>query len=118
MRIAWIRNRYMFKSDDPNGKHAYAVYYDRKSKRYRAVQTTHLYIMDPKRKPAYKKGFIKEMKLPGFTFPSGVKNSYYSTATDGKPISLKHPDVLSVSKRHLPKQKARMIINHARRKET
>ena len=32
MRLAKIRNGYLYHSDNPKGAHTYAVYYDRKKK--------------------------------------------------------------------------------------
>lgn len=59
MRLAKIKNNYLFKGDKPDGTHTYAVYYDKPSKRYRAVALTHLYVKDDKRFKQVKKGNIR-----------------------------------------------------------
>lgn len=49
MRLVRIKNKYLYESDNPEGVHTYAVYYDKKTKRNRAVALTHLYQKDEKR---------------------------------------------------------------------
>lgn len=115
MRLARIKNKYLFKGNNPDGTHTYAVYYDRKSKSYRAVGLTHLYLKDPKRFKLVSKGFIKKMKFKEFETPSGVKNSYFERNRKGKKIDLNDKDnVVNVSKRHLPKKQAEAIKRFAK----
>lgn len=117
MRLAKIKNRYLFKSNNPNGNHTYAVYYDRKSRSYRAVGLTHLYVKDNTRFQQVKKGHIMVTKFKEFDVPSGVKNSYYVKNVSQGKIDLKHKDVLAVSKRHLSKKQADAIKKFAIRAE-
>ncbi len=121
MRIARIKNKYLFKSNDPEGVHSYAVYYDRASKSYRAVALTHVYLKDKKRFDQVKRGNIKVMRLPGFELPSGVQNYYYDEDYSGKKVDLKNKNVVHLSKSHLKKElsdsiksfsKKRYIQNH------
>ena len=63
MRLAKIKNKYLFKGDKPEGTHTYAVYYHRPTKRYRAVGLTHLYVKDDKRFKQVKKGNIRIEKF-------------------------------------------------------
>ena len=37
MKLVKIKNKYLFQSEIPEGVHTYAVYYDKESKRNRAV---------------------------------------------------------------------------------
>lgn len=113
MRLAKIKNKYLYKSDNPNGNHTYAVYYDNKSKETRAVALTHLYVKDDKRFKQVKKGNIKIEKFKEFDVPSGVQNYYYSKNVNGKKINLKDKDVVSVSKRYLSKIQANRIKKFA-----
>ena len=117
MRLAKIKNRYLFKSNNPNGNHSYAVYYDRSSRSYRAVGLTHLYVKDNARFKQVQKGHIMVTKFKEFDVPSGVKNSYFSKNSAGGKIDLKHKDVLSVTKRHLSKKQANNIKKFATRLE-
>lgn len=59
MRLAKIKNKYFYKDNNPEGTHHYAVYYDKASKRNRAVPLTHLYVKDKKRFSQVKKGKIR-----------------------------------------------------------
>lgn len=116
MRLAKIKNKYLFDSDNPDGTHTYAVYYDRKSKSYRAVGLTHLYLKDQKRFDKVKKGFIKKMKFKEFELPSGVHDYYFEKTIKGKKIDLNDKkNVVNVEKRHLPKRQAEAIKRFAKR---
>lgn len=117
MRLAKIKNRYLFNSDNPHGNHTYAVYYDRKTKEYRAIGLTHLYIKDENRFKQVRKGNIRIEKFKEFDTPTGVKNSYYSKDIKGQKINLNNADVVAVSKRYLSKKQSNRIKAFAQRKE-
>lgn len=113
MRIANIKNKYMYKTySSDNGSHSYLIFYDRKKKRYNAVQLTHLYIKDKKRFVQVNKGNIKVEKFKEFDVPSGVKNHVYETDVNGKNIKLKNnTNIDKVFRRHLSsKQSSRIMI--------
>ena len=93
MKLAKIKNRYMFHSSKPNGSHTYIVYYDKRTKKTHAIATTHLYNMDPKRASQVKVGVYKKMKLPGFETPSGVYRKSVSKNVFGTDINLHSKDV-------------------------
>lgn len=115
MRLAKIKNKYFFKSDKPEGTHTYAVYYDRQSKRYRAVALTHLYVKDDKRFKQVKKGNIRIEKFKEFDVPSGVKNYYYDKTTSGKKIDLSDKkNIIKTSKRYLSKTQSERIKKFAK----
>lgn len=117
MRLAWIRDNYMFDKKAPDrNRHRYALYWDKQTKRYRAVQLTHLYQADKKRFDQLRKKQLLKMKFPGFELPSGVKDSYCDRAVTGKPLDLKHPAVQGLTKRHLPKATAKKIKSFAKRR--
>ena len=110
MRLVNIKNRYMFKSNNPNGKHTYAVYYDRKNKQYNAIQLTHLYVKDSNRFKQVSKGNIMVTKFKEFDVPSGVRNQYYNKNVNGAKINLNDKsNVKLVSKRHLNKKQSNLI---------
>lgn len=109
IRLCKIKNKYLFKSDNPNGYHTYAVYYDRKSKENRAVALTHVYNPDKKRFEQIKKGNIKLEKFKEFDVPSGVKNYFYSRNINGDRINLSDDAVIEVGKRYISKSQASRI---------
>lgn len=116
MRLVKIKNKYLFKSDNPDGTHTYAVYYDRKSKSYRAVGLTHLYLKDAKRFKQINKGFIKKMKFKEFETPSGVHDCYFEKNIKGKKIDLNDKkNVVNVEKRHLSKKQSDEIKKFAKK---
>lgn len=101
---------YKTKKND-NGSHYYLVFYDRKNKRYNAVQLTHLYIKDNKRFVQVRKGLIKIEKFKEFNVPSGVRKGIYTTNVNGKKIDLGDKDNIKyVTKRHLLKKQSDRII--------
>ena len=114
MRLVKIKNRYLYNSNNPNGTHTYAVYYDRKTKQNRAIALTHLYVKDEKRYRQVRRGKILISNFKEFETPSGVQNYYYSKNTCGKNINLKDNEIVKVFKRYLPKQQAEKLKNFAK----
>lgn len=108
MRLAKIKNKYMYKTND-DGTHYYLVYYDRKSKSYHAVQLTHLYIKDKDRFKLVEKGYILIEKFKEFDVPSGVKIDVYNGNVNGEKIDLKDKMVRFVSRRYLSKKQSDRI---------
>lgn len=89
MRLAKIKNKYMFKTTpDDRGIHYYLVFYDKKNKRYNAIQLTHLYIKDKNRFIQVNKGLICVEKFKEFEIPSGVKKEIYTKNVFGGKIDL------------------------------
>ena len=111
MKLAKIKNKYMYKTDEnDNGTHYYLIYYDRKSKSYYAAQLTHLYIKDEKRFIQVRKGNIQVIKLKEFEVPSGVRKDIYRTNINGGKINLKDKNnVRFVSKRYLSKKQSNSV---------
>lgn len=113
MRLAKIKNKYMFKTlPNDSGVHYYLIYFDRKNKRYNAIQLTHLYIKDKNRFIQVNKGLIKIEKLKEFEVPSGVKKEIYTTNIFGEKIDISNKKyVEKVFSRHLNKKQAERIKN-------
>ena len=88
MRLFKIRNRYMYTSSnrnyDPNGVHTYAVYKDKTSGKYHAIQLTHLY--EPKKVAQIENGRLMVEKFSNFRYPTGVKNNYYDKDINGNDL--------------------------------
>ena len=113
MRLVRIRNRYLFNSNNPNGNHVYAVYYNRRTKQNRAVALTHLYNKDPKRFEQVRRGNIMVTCFRSLKLPTGVQNYYYTKNIYGKNINLKDKDIVKVSKHYIPKRQSDIIKRFA-----
>lgn len=115
MRLVKIKNKYLFNSNNPNGTHTYAAYYDKANKRFNAVQLTHLYVKDDKRFKQVKRGNIMVTKFKEFDVPSGVRNVFYSKNISGGKIDLTdRANVVKVEKRYLSKQQSSKIKSFAK----
>ncbi len=114
MKLAKIKDGYLFKTDNPNGTHTYAVYYDRGKKEYRAIPTTHLYREDPNRMKEKKAGALMQVKFPSIFLPSGVKDYYHTTDVNGNKINVKSDAVKFISQKHIPKKLSDRVKRHAR----
>ena len=117
MRLAKIKNKYMYKGDNGEGHHHYLVFYNRKEKRYNAIQLTHLYLKDKDRFGGVKKGFIKIEKFKEFYVPSGVKNEVIKHNVDGLKIDLKNKNVINISKRYISKKQRTRIMRFINKKK-
>ena len=96
----------------PNGVHTYAVYKDRKTKKYRAIQLTHLY--EPKKVNLIKRGYLMETKLKQFDFPTGVHSEYYDKYVNGQPLNFGR-DTRHRYVGRVPLHKAKKIKKFAKR---
>ena len=103
MKLARIKDGYMFRTDNPDGEHTYALYYDKKAKAYRAIQTTHLYKKDVKRFKQLERGALMKIRLPNSDVPSAVRSYHYTNNVNGGKIDIKNSAVSIISKNHLPK---------------
>lgn len=85
MRLFKIKNKYMYNSQNndykPNGNHTYAVYKDKKTGKYRAIQLTHLF--ETKKVAQIEKGQLLIENFNYFKYPTGVKNNYYDKDING-----------------------------------
>ena len=117
MRLAKIKNKYLYKDDNPEGIHTYALYYDKPSKCYRAVGLTHLYVKDKKRFIQIKQGKIHIEKFKEFDVPSGVRNHYYDKNVDGKKIDILDRNNIVVGQRYLTKKQSERIKRFATHSE-
>ncbi len=108
MKLAKIKNRYIFHSENPNGYHTYLVYYDKRDKKNYAITTTHLYKPDGKRMSQVRTGVYKKMTLPGFETPSGVYYKPTKKNVFGTDINLRSKDVKI--KQSLSKSQSKKIL--------
>lgn len=114
MKLVKIKNKYLFQSEIPEGVHTYAVYYDKESKRNRAVALTHLYRKDYKRFSQIKTGILSVEQFKEFDVPSGVWDYYYSETVDGQKINLKDHEIKKIAPRYISKKQADRIKNFAK----
>lgn len=98
MRLAKIKNGYMFNSDNPQGVHTYVTYTDKKSKEVRAIPTTHLYVPDKANMEKLHKGLLCKVKFPNYDAVSGVHNYYYTKNSFGGKIDMNNCAVTSLEK--------------------
>jgi len=109
MRIAKIKNKYMYHTDS-DGAHHYLIYYDRKHKRYNAIQLTHLYYEDKRRTAQLGLKLIKKEKFSIFETPSGVKKYVYTSDVHGNKLKLENNDnIEKLSSWHIPKLQSKRI---------
>ena len=120
VRVAKIKNRYIFKKKtgfDRNAYHHYLVYTDKYTGQNVAVETTHLYQKDPKRFKELRDGRGIKMSLPGMETPSMVTKKFHTTNSRGKGIDFAHRDVKVKSK--ITKSKTKQFfkfVNTTRKK--
>lgn len=120
VRVAKIKNRYLFKKNtgyNKNGYHHYLVYTDKYTGQNVAVETTHLYNKDKKRFTELRNGKGIKMSLPGMETPSMVVKKFHTTNSNGKGIDFAHRDVKIKSKITSSKTKRLFkFVNSARKK--
>lgn len=114
MRIYHIKDSYMFNKNNKNGTHRYCVYFDRKTKKYRAIEMTHIYEISKKKRNLLSDGLLKEVKFKSYRFPQGVERAYFETDIDGKPIKLNKYN--SRKSYCLTKRESSIVKNIAKRK--
>lgn len=76
----------MYKSSNPSGTHLYAVYKDKKTKRTRAIQLTH--VLEKKKERQINRGVLSIEKIKPIKHISGVPNKYYDSDVNGKPLQI------------------------------
>lgn len=87
MRLFKIKNNVMYKTKnikDSKGTHTYAVWKDKKTNKYRAVQLTHMY--ERKKEIQLEKGYLRVEKFPHFKYPTGVHNTFYDSDVNGSQL--------------------------------
>jgi len=113
MRLAIIKNKYLFNSNNPNGHHIYAIYKDKKSKEIRAIALTHT---NKNRFYQIERGNIIIEKFKEFKVPSGVHKHYYSTDINGNKLNLKNDNIEKLFNSYVNKKQSKRIINFADRR--
>ena len=113
MKLARIKDGYMFRSGNPDGEHNYCLFYDKKTKSYKAVQTTHLYRRDEKKFKQLEKNAIMRVRFPGCELPSGVRSYHHTHNVNGDKIDIKDKSVTILSKKHFPKKLSAKIKKFA-----
>ena len=117
MRLAKIKNKYMYKSDNGDGYHHYLVFFNRKEKRYNAIQLTHLYIKDLKRFGQVRQRALKIEKFKEFEVPSGVNRKIIKSNVNGEKIDLKNKNVLGLGRRYISAKQKNRIMSFINKKK-
>lgn len=118
MKVAKIKNKYMYETSmEDNGSHYYLLYFDRKEKKYIAIQLTHLYIKDRERFKQVSKGNILVEKFKIFEVPSGVKRDFYESNIFGDNIDPNDKkNVVDIPLRHLSRKQVKRIFKFLKKK--
>ena len=97
MKIIRYKNKYMMKnSKDPNNYHYYAVFWNRKSKKYNAIRLTHIAVKDISNYNKANKGTILPIRLKKIDkyADSGITNINYVNNAKHKNIEITRGDVI------------------------
>ncbi len=112
MFLAKINDTFMLGGQSTKS-HTYAVYTDTKTKRVRAIPTTHLYTPDDKNMEKLAKGLLKKEKFAGYETPSGINNYFVTTNHSGDKLSLKDKNI-TLDKTPLTQSQAKRIVDFAK----
>ena len=89
MKIVLIKNRKMFHGDNPNSSHYYAMFWNKKYKKYNAIQLTHLTYRDEDRYEDVNKGFVLPIRLRKLDMhsDSGITSDNYISDINGNKLN-------------------------------
>lgn len=118
MRIFKIKNKCMYKCKDKKEArdvHFYAVYKDKDTKQYRAIQLTH--VLEKEKETKVKKGqlILEKISCIGKKTLSGVKDAYYDKDINGKPLDFGRKSSAKQVGR-VPTEQAKRIIDFAKKR--
>lgn len=84
-----LKNRLMFRGNNPNGIHYYAFYWNKKYKKYNAIQLTHIAKKDNVRYQQVANGDIKSIRLKKIDkyADSGITKKNYISDVNGKKLN-------------------------------
>ena len=115
MKLAKIKNKYMFNSNKPEQEHIYLLDYDKHTRSYKAIETTHLYELPKNKSSKLKKGFLKEILFRKLYLPSGVKNQFYTDTLQGNKITLATVDAKVIQDK-IPDKQREAVLKFAKEK--
>lgn len=89
MKIVKIKNSLMFNSNNPDGYHYYALFWNKRHRKYNAIQLTHICRKDDKRYEQADNGLIKPIRLKQIDkyADSGITKNRYVSDVHGYPLS-------------------------------
>ena len=89
MKIVKVKNRLMYQGNDPHGTHYYAFFWNKKYKKYNAIQLTHIAKKDEVRYKQVNEGKIKPIRLKKLDkySDSGITRNKYISDIDGKALN-------------------------------
>ena len=88
MKIIKVKNHIMYKGPKPYGSHYYALFWNKKYKRYNAIQLTHISKKDEKRYLQADNNIIKPIRIRKLDkyADSGITRANYVSDVNGKPL--------------------------------
>lgn len=89
MQIVKVKNKLMFKSNNPNGVHYYAFYWNKKYHKYNAVRLTHIAKKDNVRYNQANNGFIKAIRIKALDkyADNGITKANYVSDVNGNRLN-------------------------------
>ena len=89
MKIVKVRNNLMFHGNNPNGIHYYAFFWNRKYRKYNAIQLTHISKKDNVRYQQVDNGDIKPIRLKKLDkyADSGITKKNYISDINGNKLN-------------------------------
>lgn len=89
MKIVKVRNKLMFNSPNPNGIHYYAFFWNRKYRKYNAIQLTHISKKDNVRYQQADNGDIKPIRLKKIDkyADNGITKKNYISDVNGNKLN-------------------------------
>jgi len=89
MKIVKVKNRLMYQGNDPHGTHYYAFFWNKKYKKYNAIQLTHIAKIDETRYKQVNEGKIKPIRLKRLDkySDSGITKKKYISDINGRPLN-------------------------------
>ena len=89
MKIVKVKNRLMYHGNDPYGTHYYAFFWNKKYKKYNAIQLTHIAKIDETRYEQANNNIIKPIRLKKLDkySDSGITRNKYISDINGKALN-------------------------------
>lgn len=92
MKIVKIRNHLMYNGNNPNGIHYYAFFWNKRYRKYNAIQLTHISNKDNVRYQQADNGLIKPIRLKQIDkyADNGITKKKYISDVNGRNL---HPNM-------------------------
>ena len=115
MKIVKVRNDLMYRdANNPQGFHYYAFFWNKKYRRYNAIQLTHIARKDSTRYKQADSGLIKAIRIKQLDkySDSGIRNTKYISDINGNAL---HPNMGTIIINKVSGSSSVKIMNFAHR---